>query len=83
MYLFSALVGWFALFVGSSFGITDLRLRQQCIEKCLVNHKAKFMRPMHRLMCKISCNRRHGQAFDTAEHALHPAFNGLDGLMRG
>ncbi|ORM39998.1 uncharacterized protein BXIN_1243 [Babesia sp. Xinjiang] len=70
------------LISGFTSAETDVRRRQQCIDKCISNQKGKFLRPAHRLMCKIYCNKRHGSEPLVENLSLHPAFNGQDALFR-
>ncbi|CDR96823.1 hypothetical protein BBBOND_0307270 [Babesia bigemina] len=67
---------------GFTYADGDAQRRQQCIDKCVTKHKTKVMRPMHRLLCKISCRARHGAKIEESLVYVHPAYNGKDALFQ-
>lgn len=70
------------LLAGFVRGQQDFRSREKCIQKCLANNKKKIMRPIHRLMCKLHCNPRHGGKANENTTFVHPGFNGKDAVYR-
>ncbi|KAK1932649.1 hypothetical protein X943_000143 [Babesia divergens] len=69
-----------AILMGWMNATADYVGRQTCISKCLQNNKGKFMRPMHRVMCKLYCTPRHGAKLTGDETNIHPSLNGRDAI---